>query len=69
MRSASSFSACFLRNNFHPALPFCGVSLKYPTYKIENNRVYFNAGFWSWSADIVDDELIDNDDVYTKISQ
>ena len=37
------------------------------TYKIENGRVYFTAGFWSWSADIMDDELIDDDDVYTKI--
>ena len=36
-------------------------------YTIEENRVYYNAGFWSWSADIVGDELINDDDGDTYI--
>lgn len=39
-------------------------------YTIEEGRVYFNAAFWTWSADIMEEELIDNDgDVYVLVEQ
>jgi hypothetical protein len=39
-------------------------------YSIEEGRVYFNAAFWTWSADIMEGELIDNDgDIYVLVEQ
>jgi|LGVE01.1.fsa_nt_gb hypothetical protein len=39
-------------------------------YTIEEGRVYFNAAFWTWSADIMEGELIDDDgDIYVLVDQ
>lgn len=36
-------------------------------YTIEEGRVYYNAGFWSWDADIVGDTLVNDNDGDTYI--
>ena len=38
-------------------------------YRIEDGRMYFTAGFLSWSADIIGDTLVNGGDVFIKIDQ